>query len=64
MLNTYGDIKIGAYVTAETKRRADLYHAITGMSLKAIYEEAIKEYLEKRLPKTEALYGCMPSEAL
>lgn len=42
--------KIGAWINLDTKRKADLYRALTGESLQDIYEAALKSYLDKKLP--------------
>ena len=42
--------KIGAWIGIETKRKADLYRALTGESLQDIYEAALKSFLDQKLP--------------
>jgi hypothetical protein len=39
--------KIGAWISNDTKRRADLYRALSGRSLQDIYEEALNQFLDK-----------------
>jgi hypothetical protein len=51
MKNPNGDrTKIGAWISIETKRKADLYRALSGESLQDIYEAALKSYLDYKLP--------------
>ena len=51
MKNPNGDrTKIGAWINIETKRKADLYRALSGKSLQDIYEAALKSYLDNKLP--------------
>lgn len=40
---------IGTYISSDTKRKADLYRALTGKKLKDIYEEALNEFLNNHL---------------
>ena len=42
--------KIGAWIGIETKRKADLYRALTGEALQDIYEAALNSFLDQRLP--------------
>jgi len=43
------EYKIGAFISSNTKRKADLYRALTGKKLKDIYEEALNEFLDSHL---------------
>lgn len=45
--------KIGAWIDIETKRKADLYRALTGKTLQDIYEAALRSYLDQELPAIE-----------
>jgi len=45
-------IKIGAWIDRETKRRADIYRAISGKSLQDIYETALNRFLDLELPQS------------
>ncbi|MBI9094169.1 MAG: hypothetical protein JEY71_04720 [Sphaerochaeta sp.] len=45
--------KIGAWISKDTKRRADMFRALSGHSLQEIYETALCTYLDAELPKIE-----------
>ena len=45
--------KIGAWISLDTKRKADLYRALTGKTLQDIYEAALRSYLDQELPLIE-----------
>jgi hypothetical protein len=46
--------KIGAWISKDTKLRADMFRALSGHSLQEIYETALCSFLDTELPKLEA----------
>jgi len=45
--------KIGAWISLETKRKADLYRALSGKPLQDIYEQALDYFLDSEMPKLD-----------
>jgi hypothetical protein len=54
MSKSNGDkFKIGAWISLETKRKADLYRALSGKPLQDIYEQALDFFLNSAMPNLD-----------